>query len=44
VLSRKRAERKVREKQAKMRGFLGENGRTRQSYREALHFADGPSR
>ena len=41
VLSRKRAERKVREKQAKMRGFLGETNRVRSGYREQLHFADG---
>lgn len=41
AISRKRAEREVRDAQAKMRGFVGETGRTRQSYREQLHFADG---
>jgi len=41
AMSRKRAERKVREKQAKMRGFLGETNRVRSGYREQLHFADG---
>lgn len=41
ALARKRAERDVKEAQAKMRGFLDETGRTRSRYREQLHFADG---
>jgi len=40
-VARKRAERKVRAGQQKMRGFLGESGRSRSNYREQLHFSDG---
>lgn len=40
-VSRQRAERDVAEAQQAMRDFLDQTGRTRQSYREQLHFADG---
>ena len=38
---RAKAVREVREAQADMRGFIGETGRQRQSYREQLRFSDG---
>jgi hypothetical protein len=41
---RARAAREVRQAQAKMRGFIEQTGRLRQSYREQLHFADGRRR
>ena len=41
AMARKRAERAVRDGQEKMRGFLGETGRSRSGYREQLHFSDG---
>jgi hypothetical protein len=40
-VSRKAAERDVKDAQARMRGFIKETGRTRQNAREQLHFADG---
>ena len=41
AISRKRAEREVREAQGASRDFTAQTGRPRQSYREQLHFADG---
>lgn len=41
AVTRRRAEREVREAQATMRDFTDRTGRARQSYREQLHFADG---
>ncbi len=40
-ITRKQAENKVKELQGEMRGFLQRTGRSRSSYREQLHFADG---
>jgi hypothetical protein len=43
-VSRKRAEREVKELQAGLREHLAATGRTRSNYREQLHFADGHGR
>jgi hypothetical protein len=43
-ISRKRAERDVKELQAGLRQHLAATGRTRANYREQLHFADGHGR
>ena len=40
-VSRRRATREVRERQASMRQFINDTGRNRSNYREQLHFADG---
>lgn len=40
-VSRKRAEREVKELQAELRAHLEATGRKRSNYREQLHFADG---
>ena len=40
-VSRRRALREVRERQAGMREFINDTGRNRSNYREQLHFADG---
>jgi len=40
-ISRRQAENKVKELQGEMRDFLQRTGRSRASYREQLHFADG---
>ena len=40
-VTRRRAEKEVREHQAEMREFLNKTGRLRNSAREQLHFADG---
>lgn len=40
-VSRKAAEREVSQLQGEMREYLQQTGRTRQNYREQLHFSDG---
>jgi Phage minor capsid protein 2 len=40
-VTRRKSEREVKDLQRDMRDFLRETGRTRQNYREQLHFADG---
>jgi hypothetical protein len=41
-VSRKRAKSEIRDRQAEMREFIRQTGRPRASYREQLHFSDGP--